>query len=338
MSVHALVRSLPKVQLHCHLEGTVEPAAFLALARKHGTNLGPRAGLPLEKLYAFNGFMEFLLLFKAVCETLREPEDFARVAREYAADAAAQNVPYAELFISPSVWTYFQPRLDARAAIAAIREALDEEGSKHGLQVALIVDLTRNFGPEQALRTAEFAVASREFGVIGVGLGGDEERFPAALFTQAFAYAREEGLRCVAHAGEAAGAASVREAIDLLGAERIGHGVRALEDSALVDELAERKITLEICPTSNRRTGAVPADQPHPLGALLARGVRCVLDADDPTLFGTTLTREYLHAAELLGEQALPHLARTAIEASFASEERKAVLRRQLEAALARRT
>ena len=120
--------------------------------------------------------MEFLLLFKAVCETLRAPEDFARVAREYAVDAAAQNVPYAELFISPSVWTYFQPNLDARAAIAAIREALDEEGSKHGLEVALIVDLTRNFGPEQALRTAELAVASRAFGVIGVGLGGDEEQ------------------------------------------------------------------------------------------------------------------------------------------------------------------
>jgi aminodeoxyfutalosine deaminase len=332
------VERLPKVQLHCHLEGTVAPATFLATARKHGMDLGARAGIPLERMYTFTGFTEFLLLFAEVCETLRAPEDFHRIASEYVADAAAQNVRYAELFISPSVWTYFQPDLEVRATVAAIRDALDEEGRRFGLEVALIADLTRNFGPERALETARLAACLRPYGVIGVGLGGDESRFPTALFTEAFAYAHEQGLHRVAHAGEAAGAGSVWEAIDLLGAERIGHGVRAAEDPVLMKELAARRIALEICPTSNRLTGAVPADQPHPIAELDAAGVLCVVDADDPALFGTTLTQEYLHTAEVLGAPALLRMAHTAIEASFAGEDRKAALRRELEAAVARRT
>jgi adenosine deaminase len=337
MSVHAFLQSLPKVQLHCHLEGTVTPATFLALASKHGVDLGPRAKLPPDRLYAFNGFMEFLMLFKTVSETLCTAEDFARIAREYVADALEQRVRYAEILISPSVWTYFQPDLDARAVVAAIREAFDEAAGKD-LDIALIVDLTRNFGSERAFETAKLAVSLREFGVIGVGLGGDEARFPARLFADSFAYARGEGMRCVAHAGEAAGAWSVREAVDLLGAERIGHGVRAVEDPALVDELAARKIALEICPTSNRLTGVVASDAPHPIAVLDARGVPCVIDADDPTIFGTTITREYLHIVEILGLEALLRMARTAVDVSFAPEEKKAALRRELEAAVACRT
>jgi adenosine deaminase len=312
VSDRALIESLPKVQLHCHLEGTVAPATFLALARKHGVSLGARAGIPLERMYAFTGFAEFLLLFAAVSETLRAPEDFQRIAGEYVADAAAQRVRYAELFISPSVWTHFHPDLDVHATVAAIRAALDEEGGKYGLDVALIADLTRNFGPERALQTARLAASLRRFGVIGVGLGGDESRFPAALFSEAFAYARDQGLHRVAHAGEAAGAESVWDAIEILGAERIGHGVRASEDPVLMKELAARRIALEICPTSNRLTGAVPAEQPHPIGALDASGVLCVIDADDPALFGTTLTQEYLSTAEMLGTQVLLRMARTA--------------------------
>jgi aminodeoxyfutalosine deaminase len=338
VSVRALVESLPKIQLHCHLEGTVAPATFLALARKHGVDLGARAGIPLERVYAFTGFTEFLLLFTAVCETLRTPEDFHRVAGEYVADAAAQHVRYAELFISPSVWTHFQPDLDVHATVGAIRAALDEEGRKYGIDVALIADLTRNFGPQRALQTAQLAVSLRRFGVIGVGLGGDECRFPAALFTEAFAYAREHGLHCVAHAGETTNAKSIWDAIDFLGAERIGHGIRASEDPVLMKELAARRIALEICPTSNRLTGAVPAEQAHPIGVLDACGVLCVIDADDPALFGTTLTQEYLGTAELLGTQGLLRMARTAIEASFACDERKTIMRRELEAALTCRT
>jgi adenosine deaminase len=330
----ALIEALPKVQLHCHLEGTVRPATFFALANKHGIDLGARAGLAHERLYDFSTFLEFLMLFRAVSETLREPSDFAQIARDYVIDAAAQNVRYAELFISPSVWTYFQPDLDVRATVGAIREALDDEGARFGMQTALIADLTRNFGPERALQTAKVVTTMGDLGIIGVGLGGDEVKWPPELFAQAFAYARERGFRCVAHAGEAMGAASVRGAIDVLGAERIGHGVRALEDPALVEELAARKIPLEICPTSNRLTGAVAPQGPHPIAEFDARGVICTIDTDDPALFATTLVDEYALVAQWLGIGAVVRMARNAIEASFAGDAHKARLKEELEARL----
>jgi adenosine deaminase len=319
------LRALPKVQLHCHLEGTVRAETFRALARKYGVALGEREDP--ARTYAFANFGEFLLLFAKVAETLRAPEDYAQMARDYVADAAAQGVAYAEVFISPSVWTYFHHELDVRATVAAIREALEEAGGPLGLEVALIADLTRNFGAERAEATARLALELRDLGVIGVGLGGDEARFPPELYERAFAIAREGGLRTVAHAGEAAGPASVRAAVEVLGAERIGHGVRAIEDPAVVAMLAERRIPLEICPTSNRLTGAVAAGAPHPLGALDAAGCVVTLDADDPALFGTTLLDEYAYVAEAFGDEAVVRLARNGIEAAFAPEATKERLR-----------
>ena len=279
--------ALPKVQLHCHLEGTVRPQTFRALAATYGLDLGERA-YP-ARTYAFTTFREFLLLFAKVAETLRAPDDFARIARDYVADAAAQGVRYAEVFISPSVWTYFHHDLDVRACVAAIRQALDETGAPLGIEVALIADLTRNFGVERAEESARRAVGLRDLGGVGIGLGGDEANWPPEPYERAYAIAREGGLHGVVHAGEAAGPASVRAAVEVLGAERIGHGVRAIEDPSVVALLAERRIPLEICPTSNRLTGAVPAGAEHPLGALDAAGCVVTIDADDPALFGTTL-------------------------------------------------
>jgi adenosine deaminase len=317
--------ALPKVQLHCHLEGTVRAETFRALARKYGVELGERAGE--DRTYAFKTFGEFLLLFAKVTETLRAPEDFAQVARDYVVDAAAQGVVYAEVFISPSVWTFFHPELDVQATVEAIRAALDEAGLPLGIAVALIADLTRNFGAERAEAVARAAVALRPLGVIGVGLGGDEARFPPELYERAFAIAREGGLHGVAHAGEAAGPQSVRAAVETLRAERIGHGVRAIEDPAVVALLAQRRIPLEVCPTSNRLTGAAPADAIHPLGALDAAGCVITIDADDPALFGTTLLDEYRFVAGTFGEDAIVRFARNAIEASFAPPALKAQLR-----------
>jgi adenosine deaminase len=316
--------TLPKVQLHCHLEGTVRAATFRALATKYGVELGERADP--EQTYAFSTFREFLLLFAKVAQTLRAPDDFAQVARDYVNDAAAQGVRYAEVFISPSVWTFFHRELDVRATVEAIRAALDETGAPLGLQVALIADLTRNFGVERAEATARQAVTLRDLGVIAIGLGGDEANYPPELYERAYAIAREGGLHGVVHAGEAAGAASVRNAIEVLGAQRIGHGVRAIEDPAVVELVAERRVPLEICPTSNRLTGAAPANALHPLGALDAAGCVVTIDADDPALFGTTLLGEYRFVAETFGEDALLRFARNAIEASFAPLALKASL------------
>jgi adenosine deaminase len=321
--------ALPKVQLHCHLEGTVRAGTFRALAAKYGVELGERAD-PAQT-YAFATFGEFLLLFAKVSETLRRPEDFASIARDYVADAAAQGVVYAEIFISPSVWTFFHRELDVRATVEAIREALDEAGGPLGIDVALIADLTRNFGAERAEAIARESAGLRDLGVIGVGLGGDEARFPPELYERAYAIAREGGLHGVVHAGEAAGPPSVRAAVEVLGAERIGHGVRAIEDPAVVELLAERRIPLEICPTSNRLTGTAPAGGVHPLGALDTAGCVVTIDVDDPALFGTTLVDEYRYVAATFGEDALLRFAHNAIGASFASAEHKARLRELFE-------
>ncbi len=329
----ALIRALPKTQLHCHLEGTLAATTFRELARTHDV-ASERARGPHEATYAFATFREFLLLFAEVCKTLQTPDDFALLARDYVAEARAGRVRYAELFISPSVWTFFHEAIDPVAVVRAMREVFDDAARADGLDVALICDLTRNFGVERALATARLAERLMPYGVIGVGLGGDEANHPPELFADAFASARAAGLHGVAHAGEAAGAASIRGAIDALGAERIGHGVRSLEDDALVEELAARGIALEICPTSNRLTGAVPAGEPHPIGELDRRGVRCVIDADDPALFSTTLAREYAIVAAELGEASLVRFARQAIDASFANAETKARLHAELATAV----
>ena len=332
MPVSQFVRSLPKVQLHCHLEGTLRPSTFRELAALHGVE-SERARGPLDATFASSTFGEFLLLFAEVCKTLKTPDDFARLGRDYVADAAAQGVRYAEVFVSPSVWTFFHRDLDPYATVRALRAALDEACADYGVEVALICDLTRNFGAERAFETARLAVGLAEagLGVVGIGLGGDESKFPPALYREAYDYARAAGLHCVAHAGEAAGPESVRDAIDILHAERIGHGVRAIGDPELVTELAARGIALELCPTSNRLTGAVPAGEPHPIGAFDAAGVRCTIDADDPALFSTTLCDEYALVARDLGEGALVRFAGNAIDASFASSGRKAALRAELE-------
>jgi aminodeoxyfutalosine deaminase len=331
----AFASALPKVQLHCHLEGTVGAGTFRELAALHNLESARAAG-PLADTYAFETFRDFLLTFAEVCKTLRTPADYARIASDYARTAIAQNVRYAEIFISPSVWTFFHKQLDVAECVRAIRNALqvEAEAAPHGIEVALICDLTRNFGLERAFATARVAVSLAEagLGVIGIGLGGDEANFPAALYVDAFAYARASGMHAVAHAGEAAGAQSVRDAVELLHAERIGHGVRAVEDPAVVELLVERQVALEICPTSNRLTGAVAAGGPHPLGALDAAGVRCTIDADDTELFSTTLDAEYALVSEWLGEAAVLRFAANAVEASFASPERKAILRAELAA------
>jgi adenosine deaminase len=305
----------------------VHPRAFRELAALRGVESARAAG-PFEATYAFASFGEFLLTFAEVCKALAEPEDYARVARDYAADAAAMNVRYAEVFISPSVWTFFHPELDVAAAVAAMRAEFEAARRASGLEVAFICDLTRNFGVERAFETARTAVELAEagLGVVGIGLGGDEAKYPPGPFSEAFAFARSQGLRTVAHAGEAAGPASVRDALDLLGAERIGHGVRALEDGSVVDLLAGRGVALELCPTSNRLTGVVPSGAPHPIAELDRRGVRCTIDADDPALFSTTLEREYELVALQCGRANLVRYARTGIEASFASAPAKAVL------------
>ncbi|HUA07886.1 MAG TPA: adenosine deaminase [Candidatus Acidoferrales bacterium] len=316
------IASLPKIHLHCHLEGCLRAQTFVDLTRRYGLTTRYRPGQPdlagpteAARVYEFADFPEFLLIFGAVSRALASPDDYALLAREFVADALAQNVVHGELFISPSVWAFFHKELDVPATIRTIVAEL-RAARAHGVEFSLILDVTRNFGVESAMRTAQLAASLAGEGVIGVGVGGDEANFPAELFAGVFAFARANGLHAVAHAGEAAGAQSVRAAIEI-GAERIGHGVRAIEDPSVVALLRERGIPLEISPTSNARTGVVPLEADHPLYALDASGVRVTIDADDPAIFGTSISREYALVAQRAGIAALQRFIAQAAEASF---------------------
>ena len=331
----SLATQIPKIHLHCHLEGSLRPATFVEFAREQGLPLryrpdGSSDGIAEEvdpaEPYHFESFRDFLYGFAAVNRTLSTPERFARLAREFAQEARAQNVVYGELFISPSVWAFFHPELDVRATLRDIVAELHAGGEG---RFQLIVDLTRNFGAESALATARLAAELAADGVIGIGLGGDESRFPPELFVESFDYARAAGLHCVAHAGEAAGPRSVRDAVELLHAERIGHGITALQDDAVVRLLRENGIPLEVCPTSNDRTGAALSN-----GDAFQRfddsGCVVVIDADDPPMFGTTIEREYARVEAACGPQTLLRFVRNAVEGSFADAD----LKRQLRALL----
>jgi adenosine deaminase len=269
-----------------------------------------------------------LLIFAAVSRALASPDDYARLAREFVTDALAQNVVYGELFISPSVWGFFHRELDISATIRSIVAEL-RAARAHGVDFSLIVDVTRNFGVDSAMRTAQLAATLTGEGVIGIGLGGDEARFPAELFADVFAFGRANGLHTVAHAGEAAGAQSVAAALDI-GAERIGHGVRAIEDPAVVARLRENGIALEVSPTSNARTGVVPPSVEHPLHQLDASGVRITLDADDPAIFGTSISQEYALVAQRAGLETLRRFIANAADASFLPPAAKSALRREV--------
>jgi adenosine deaminase len=337
-----VARRIPKVHLHCHLEGSLRGSTFVEIAGKHGVPLryrplgGAAAAFAGEEKapvdpadpYCFKDFQEFLLAFAAVSRALRNPDDYARLAREFVEDALAQNVIYGELFVSPSVWTFFHETLDVRKTVEAIAEQLRAARPRATFQ--LIVDLTRNFGPGAAMETARLAASLRDLDVIGIGLGGDETRFPPELFIEAFAFARSAGLHGVAHAGEAAGPQSVRAALELLRAERIGHGIGALQDATLVASLASQRVALEICPTSNALTGAA---LPEPRQAFLEfdrAGCIVTIDADDPAMFRTSIEAEYERVEDVAGGVALERYVRNAIDASFAEPQLKAAMHGRL--------
>ncbi len=347
----ALARRIPKVHLHCHLEGSLRGATFVELAANRGVSLRYRPagredafgdeGLAQPDLagdpYRFKDFKEFSLAFAAVNRALQQPEDFARLAREFVEDALAQNVIYGELFVSPSVWTFFNERLDVRNAVAAIAGEL--RGARPHATFKLFVDLTRNFGADAAMRTARLAASLADLDVIGIGLGGDEARFAPELFVDAFAWARSAGLFAVAHAGEAAGVQSVRTAVELLGARRIGHGIAALDDPATLELLARENVALEVCPTSNVLTGVAKAGR-HAFVEFDRAGCRVVVDADDPAMFHTSIQREYELVERVAGPELLLRFVRNAIDASFAEPSAKAAMHARVRAELdpARRT
>jgi len=282
----------PKIELHVHLEGTVRPHALRQIAKQNDYALPD----DLESLYRCRDFAAFGKVFVLTVGALTRYDDFRQVVVDYAAEARAHGAAYLEAIFAPRL----RHELDTDQVFSGYCDGAQEALELHGVEVRLTPDIPRIYTLEEALATARFAVKYRDRGVVGIGLGGlPEDGYPPEPYAEAFALAREGGLASVPHAGEGAGPESIRGALDALGADRIRHGVRAVEDPELVRELADRGTVLDVCPISNVRLGVVRSLEEHPLPQLVAAGIRCSISTDDPAIFDTDLTRDYGAAAEL---------------------------------------
>jgi aminodeoxyfutalosine deaminase len=287
----------PKIELHVHLEGAVRPRALLEIAARNGVALPVDNEEDLARLYAFTDFDHFIELWMMTTHAIRTEVDFREVVVSYADEAAAHGAVYIEGIFTPA------ERVSGGASwdevFTGFCDGAAEATERHGVEVRLTPDIPRGFGIEAAMETVRYAIKYRDRGVVAVGLGGREAEYPPEPFAPAFRIASDGGLGSVPHAGEVAGAASIRGAIDTLQADRLRHGVRAVEDPGLLREIAAREIVCDVCPVSNLRTRVYDSFDTHPLPAMLAAGVLCSISTDDPAMFDTDLTRDYEAAARL---------------------------------------
>jgi adenosine deaminase len=322
--------TLPKVELHLHLEGAAPPAFIRGLAREKHVDL---SGIfAADGGYSFTDFWHFLKVYEAATGVLASPEDYHRLTLAVLEQSAASGVIYGETFLSPD----FCGGRDVgawREYLHAIREAAGIAQAQMGITLRGIVTCIRHFGPDKARQTALCAAETAGDFITGFGIAGDEKAGHPKDFAYAFDMAREAGLRLTAHAGEWGGPQSVRDALTHLCPERIGHGVRAIEDLALVDHLAETGVVLEVCPGSNVALGLYPDWRAHPIAELDRRGVKVTVSTDDPPFFHTTMAREYDRLAAVLDwDTAQFHkIARQSIDAAFCDADTKARIAKRLE-------
>ena len=311
----------PLVELHRHLDGNVRLETVLDLGRKHGVDLPAWTLEGIRPYVQVDGrepsLMDFIAKFEMLRRVMVDYDAVRRIVRENLEDAVREEIDCIELRFSPRFMAEYH-KLDICGVAEAACDAL-EEAADLPVKARLIGIISRHYGPEAGWTELEAAIRCRERGVVALDLAGDEARFPGELFVDHFRKAREAGLHVIAHAGEAAGAESVRQAVLGLEAERIGHGIRAIEDPEVLDLLAERGIPLEVCPTSNVHTSTVPDLRSHPLPALLERGLAVTLNTDDPSISGIDLAHEYRVARQELGlaEDDLRKMQENAVAAAF---------------------
>ncbi|WP_435257953.1 adenosine deaminase [Thioclava sp. FR2] len=320
-----------KIELHLHLEGAAPPAFIRGLAKEKSIDIG---GIFDERgNYRYKDFWDFLKVYEAATSVLTSPDDYARLTTAVLEESAANGVVYSETFLSPD----FCGGRDVgawREYLLAMQEAAAKAERQDGITLRGIITCIRHFGPEKARETAICAAETAGDWIVGFGIAGDEKIGQPKDYRWSFDCAREAGLRLTAHAGEWGGPESVRAAVRDLEVERIGHGVRAIEDLALVDELAEKGIVLEVCPGSNVALGLYPSFRKHPIGQLYDRGVKVTVSTDDPPFFHTTMTREFqmLHDAFDWDDGVFETLNRTALDAAFCDADTKAKIAKRLEA------
>jgi aminodeoxyfutalosine deaminase len=325
------LRQLPKVELHLHLEGTIEPQTLVELSQRH--DAVPLTLETARQLYTYADFPSFLMAFKAVTERLRTPDDYELITYNMVRALAAQGVVHAEVYISFGI-IYYWKKQEVEPFVEAIERGRIRGERDFGTTLYWLIDAVRHFGVEDAARAFRKAAELREQypSIVGIGIGGDELRGPATLFHDLYAEAKAAGLRLTAHAGESVGPESIWAAINI-GAERIGHGLTAQHDPQLMEILAERQIPIEINVTSNIRTGCCPSFEEHPVRAYFDAGLMVTLNSDDPPMFGSDLLGEYILAQERYGFSLdqMRELAANGVEASFLPPTRKLELLGKIE-------
>ncbi|QOL79496.1 adenosine deaminase [Pseudooceanicola spongiae] len=324
------VAELRKVELHLHHEGAAPPEFIRRIAQEKRIDLGKV--FDARGNYAYTDFVDFLRVYEAATEVLKTPEDYARLTTAVLEQSAENGVIYSETFLSPD----FCGGSDVGAwkeYLHAIREAADAAERNMGIVLRGVITCIRHFGPDKARATAACAAETAGDWIVGFGIAGDEAKGKPKDFSYAFDMAREAGLHLTAHAGEWGGPQSVRDAINDLGVSRIGHGVRAIEDLALVDQLAESGVVLEVCPGSNVALRVYPDIARHPIQMLRERGVKVTVSTDDPPFFHTTMNREYeaLRTTFSWDREVFAEIARNSLDAAFCDADTKAKLAKRLE-------
>jgi adenosine deaminase len=316
---------MPKIELHVHLEGAIEAATVWEMSRRNGVPLPAASLAEWQTFFEFRDFSHFLDVYTASVYCIQTPQDFATMTERFLEKQAAMNVHYTEAFLSAS---FFVHRLPLDELIDALQAGVEAGESKYGSRMRFIPDISRH-EPESAWPVLDFVLKGWQRGLfLGLGLGGPEKGYPPGLYEEVYAEARRQGLHVVAHAGETAGPESIWGALHGLQAERIGHGVRAVEDPALLDALQDSRIPLEVSPVSNYRLKVVPADRPHPIRQLVDHGLLVTVNSDDPSMFATDLNHEFhLLARQGFSWDELWQLNLNAIEASFLPEEEKKACR-----------
>jgi adenosine deaminase len=310
----------PKAELHVHVEGAMGPDLARRIARRNGCSLPD--GIADGDRWLWNDFLHFLQVYDAAASVIRTGEDYRDIVYEYLVGCAEEGAIYVELTASADHAA--SVGLSDREHLDGLAQGIDDAREATGIEGRIVMSCVRHFGPEQAVSVAKRTVADLHPYVTGFGMGGDEANYPPQQFTRAFEIAAEAGLGITCHAGEWAGPESVRGALELPNLTRIGHGVRAIEDPGLVRELADRRITLEVCPTSNVTLGLYPDFESHPLPALVAAGVRTTLGSDDPPYWDASIGRDY-EVAERMGLDAF-QFTQIAIESAFLQPPDKSAL------------
>jgi len=318
-----IIREMPKVELHVHLEGAFTFDLLFNLIKKYGGDPTITDITDLKNKFVFRNFPHFIETWIWKIQFFREPEDFQQLAYSTLEHFHAQHIVYVEAFYSP--WDFLQNNVSVQQITTAVLRGIGEAEARLGIKCRLIADISRDLGWETAEDRFQDILPYRDQGIIGIGLGGSEHKYPPEPFATLYHLARENGFHVVAHAGEAAGPESIWGAINALGVERIGHGVRAIEDPLLVNALKESQLPLEVCVSSNVKTAVFPSYEEHSIRALYESGIFITINSDDPTMFGATLTDEYvmLHEKLHFSLAEIKRLSLQAVAASFLSEAEK---------------